>query len=111
MGLSWGAIGGALKNTVLPAIALLGGPVAPLALAISEAISHAEHGEEDGHTKKQHVLDVARTSIQTLGIAQEDVSEELMYLLDDVTELDVKLRETYARIARVVELIKERKSA
>jgi hypothetical protein len=117
MGLSWGAIGGALQKvipveqrTVAIFAALLEGPAGKLAVVISEAISHSEANGGDGHSKRQHVRAVARASIQTFGIANEEISEELIWLLDDAREYEVRARETYARILRLVDNIKARRS-
>ena len=97
------------KNIIGKAVgvlALIGGPIAPVAQAISGAINHAEEEGGDGQSKKQQVIEVARTSIESLGVTQAEISEDLLWLLDDVVEAELRYRETYARILRVVEKIK-----
>jgi hypothetical protein len=105
VGLDWKA---ALRG-VLPHVSAFSGPIAPLAAAISSAVSHVEVGGNDSHTKKHHVVDIAKASITALGISKSEITEELTFALEDAVEADVRARELYARVLRIVELIKARR--
>jgi hypothetical protein len=111
MGFPWRRIGGVLKG-LIPFVPLVGGPAGAILKAVSTSIQIVEDVvvDQPSSTKRQRAIDLTGT---LLTIAEDAANRDLLddQVLSDavgaVIDAEVALRNAHAKLAAVVDDIKE----